>query len=233
MIQGVDVSKYQGEIDWRDVKKSGMDFAIIRTTLRRTDGILATDPKAISNIQGAKNAGIYTGSYHYCRSQNTTQAIEEAKYFLSIIKPYQLEYPVVLDLEDNSIANLGKSSLTEIARVFLETVQDAGYYSMLYCNKYWLTSLLDMESLKAYDVWLAQYPTATYKGSYGMWQYSATGTVKGIPTDVDMNYAYQDYAEIIKKKGLNGFSKTETTQKPEESNPCKCINYPVKDQVIG
>ena len=215
MIQGIDVSKYQGNILWKDVKAAGIQFAMIRTTLRRTDGILATDTTALANITGAQAAGVPAGAYHYTRAKNQAEAMEEAKYLLSVIRPYRLEYPVALDIEDNALINLGKETLTNIAAAFLKTVQDAGYYVMLYSNKYWLTSILDVSRLSQYDVWLAQYNSVvTYDGPYGMWQYTSGGHVQGISTDVDMDYAYQDYAQIIKSAGLNGFPKPTEPQEP-------------------
>ncbi|MBC8569315.1 glycoside hydrolase family 25 protein [Zongyangia hominis] len=233
MIQGIDVSQYQGEIRWQDVKDEGVEFAIVRTTLRLTDGTLATDPNAIANITGAQSAGVYAGAYHYTRARTVAEAEEEARYFLSVIEPYRLEYPVALDLEDNSLTGLGKENLTNIANAFLETVQDAGYYVMLYSNKYWLTTLLDVDELRQYDVWLAQYPTVTYTGPYGIWQYTPAGRVNGISTNVDMDYAYQDYAQIIRDAGLNGFPKPGCPEDPCGNDKPEGPDHPGKPEGPG
>ena len=111
---------------------------------------------------------------------------------------------MVLDIEEQSQAKLGKSQVTKIVKAFLDEVNAAGYYAMLYSNKTWLTQYLDMSQLSGYEVWLAQWNTVpTYKGDFGMWQYSCKGIVSGIDGYVDLNLSYKNYAKIIKKGGYN------------------------------
>lgn len=199
-LLGIDVSKWQKDIDWNKVKSAGINFVIIRATYG-TDSI---DEYFKANIDNAAKVGLDIGAYHYCYAKSEQEALEEAKHFLNIIKPYKLTYPVVLDLEDNSLADLSKNAVTEIALTFLQYLENKGYYAMLYSNKNWLENKLDMNKLKDFDVWLAQYNNAvTYRGTIGMWQYTSTGSVNGIKGNVDMNRSYKNYADIIIAKALN------------------------------
>ena len=111
---------------------------------------------------------------------------------------------MVLDVEEQYQANLGKAKITSIAKVFLDEVKAAGYYAMLYSNKSWLTNYLDMSVLSEYDVWLAQWnEVPTYSGDFGMWQYSAKGIVSGIDGYVDLDLSYKNYSQIIRNGGYN------------------------------
>lgn len=210
-IQGIDVSYAQGNIDWAKVKASGVAFAMIRACYGWDDDS-QIDRYFRANVQGCEAVGMPYGLYHYSYAQTPEDAEKEAKFFLRVIDGCRPEYPVVFDLEDSSQQKLGKSTLTDMAKAFLSTVEKAGYYAMLYANKYWLTGLLDMSRLSNYDVWLAQWSSApTYSGNYGMWQYSASGSVPGISGAVDLDYAYQDYPSIIQNAGLNGWGKNPAT----------------------
>ena len=188
-IQGIDVSYAQGNIDWAKVKASGVAFAMIRACYGWDDDS-QIDRYFRANVQGCEAVGMPYGLYHYSYAQTPEDAQKEAKFFLRVIDGRRPEYPVVFDLEDSSQQKLGKSTLTDMAKAFLSPVEKAGYYAMLYANKYWLTGLLDMSRLSNYDVWLAQWSSApTYSGNYGMWQYSASGSVPGISGAVDLDYA--------------------------------------------
>lgn len=211
MAQGIDVSYAQGKIDWERVKASGVEFAMIRACYG-WDNESQIDRYFRANVQGCEAVGLPYGLYHYSYARTAEEAKKEARFFLWVIDGCRPAYPVVFDLEDQSQQKLGKSTLTGIAKAFLSTVQEAGYYAMLYANKYWLTGLLDMSGLSGYDVWLAQWSSApTYGGSYGMWQYSASGSVPGIGGAVDLDYAYRDYPVLIKSAGLNGWKKNPNT----------------------
>ncbi|MFY9379810.1 MAG: glycoside hydrolase family 25 protein, partial [Acutalibacteraceae bacterium] len=149
-IKGIDVSEWQGDINWQKVKNAGIKFAMVRTSY----GQRSLDKTYIANINGAQAVGINVGAYHYCYAKTVEEAKAEARHFVNTIKPYTLPYPAVLDLEDPSQANLGKTLLTDMAIAFMEVVKDAGYFPMLYANKYWLESKLDCNRLKDYDIWL-------------------------------------------------------------------------------
>lgn len=217
--KGIDVSTWQGDIDWKKVKESGIEFAMLRSSFGKENIAKQTDNKFHQNVKNAKAAGIPIGAYHYSYALTAEDAKKEADFFLSVIKGYQFEYPVAFDIEDASQINLGKKLITDIIMAFCERVQSAGYYVSLYTNLDWLTNRIDMNRAKVFDVWLAQWnEKPTYSGNFGMWQYTSKGTVKGINGSVDMDIAYLDYPEIIKGAGLNGY--------PKSSEELKC-NYEV------
>ncbi len=229
MKRGIDVSKWQGNIDWQKVKAAGIEFAILRasygdgTSRFKNNG---RDEKFEENYKGAKEAGIPVGAYHYCYARNIEEAKKEAEFFLSVIAGKQFEYPVILDLEDANQKNINKVTLTDMAIAFLDTVEKAGYYAMLYSNKYWLETRLDYDRLKRFDIWLAQWgKEPTWNGNFGIWQYTSDGSVDGIQGKVDMNIAYRDYPAIIKKAGLNGFDREELTSR---ADPERKVVYTVK-----
>lgn len=205
-IKGIDVSYAQGTIDWAAVKDAGIKFAMIRAS--RGD-ISSTRPMAEDrtfryNIENATANGIDVGVYHYLYASTVKEAVQEAKFFIEAIKPYDITYPVVLDVEEQYQADLGKKKLTKICKAFLDEIKKAGYYGMIYANKSWLTNHLDMDELEGTEVWLAQWNTVpTYKGEFGMWQYSSKGIVSGIDGYVDLNLSYKDYAKIIREGGYN------------------------------
>lgn len=204
-FRGIDVSKWQGNIDWKKVKASGVDFAILRAGYGS-----AASQKDITfedNYKNAKAAGIPIGAYHYSYAKDVAGAEREAQTFLEWIKGKQFEYPVVFDIEENVVFNLGKNTVSEIIKAFCSTVESAGYYVSVYTNKNWLDHVVSDEVKGKYDTWLAQWSSApSYDGPFGMWQYSSSGTVDGISGRVDMNIAYKNYPEIIKRNKLNGWS---------------------------
>lgn len=205
-IKGIDVSYAQGAVDWVKVRESGIEFAMIRSS---RGPVSSTKPAAEDttfkyNVTEAAKAGLQVGVYHYLYAETVADAKAEAQFFIKTIAPYKITYPVVLDVEEQSQAKLGKEKLTKIVKAFLDEVSAAGYYAMLYSNKTWLTQYLDMSQLSGYEVWLAQWNTVpTYKGDFGMWQYSCKGIVSGIDGYVDLNLSYKNYAKIIKNGGYN------------------------------
>lgn len=229
MKKGIDVSKWQGNIDWQKVKAAGIEFAILRASYG--DGTSrfinnGRDEKFEQNYQEAKKAGIPVGAYHYCYARNIEEAKKEAEFFLSVIKGKQFEYPVILDLEDENQQDIDKTTLTDMAIAFLDMIEKAGYYAMLYSNKHWLENKLDYERLKRFDIWLAQWAEKpTWEGNFGIWQYTSDGSVDGIQGRVDMNIAYRDYPTIIKKAGLNGFG---GDKPPSRSESEREVVYTVK-----
>ncbi len=209
-IKGIDVSYAQGAIDWSKVAQAGIEFAMIRASYGEISETrpMGQDSWFERNILGATAVGIDTGVYHYMYAENVEQAIAEAENFVKIISPYNVTYPVVLDVEEQYQADLGVEKITEMCKAFLEVIEDAGYYGMIYANKSWLTYNLDMEQLSDYEVWLAQwYTVPTYEGEFGMWQYSNKGIVSGIDTYVDLNLSYKNYAKIIREGGYNNLKK--------------------------
>lgn len=226
--KGIDVSSFQGNIDWPAVGLSDIEFAIVRATY----GTTGVDRNFKRNMEGIKGTDIYPGSYHYCYAHNKQEAIAEAKHFLDCIKPYPLYYPAALDLEELSIAELGKDAVTDIILAFTNTLRDARYYPILYTNPNWLMNYIDTGRIQNLDIWLAQWgPEFTYKKNVTIWQYSQDGSVPGIGTGVDMNISYCDYPSMIKENGCNGTGSPAPGPGPEpepEPGPSKPIIYTVK-----
>jgi len=204
IAKGIDVSTFQKSIDWGKVKADGIGFAMLRGGYGRYE----KDETFEANYKNAKKAGVPVGVYHYSYADTVNKAIQEANFTLSYLKGKQLEYPIAFDIEEPSVYQLSKPLVTSIIKAYCDTVAAAGYCVVLYSNKNWLTTKIDVKNIGGYDIWLAQYNNeVTYKGTYTMWQYSSKGSVSGIKSRVDMNYSYFDYPVYIKKKGLNGFSK--------------------------
>lgn len=201
---GIDVSYYQGDIDWNAVKSSGIEFAIIRVGYRGyQNGGLREDPKFWQNIQGAKAAGLKVGVYIFSQAINEAEAAEEANFVLSRIGGYNIDLPIVMDFEYVSgvsdkgrlyQAGLSKDGATSVCNTFCTTVINAGYTPMIYANKNMLENQVDGNYLGArYKIWLANYTRQTsYTGPYNFWQYSSSGYINGISGRVDMNFWYDD-----------------------------------------
>ncbi len=195
---GIDVSKWNGNIDWNAVKNSGVSYVIIRCGYRgSTTGALIEDPMFRSNIKGASAAGLKVGVYFFTQAVNEVEAVEEASMVLGLIKGYNISYPVFLDVEPSNGRGdkIDAGTRTAVCRAFCQTIQNSGYKSGIYANKTWLNSYVDAPSLASYKIWLAQYAAApSYsKTKYDMWQYSSKGKVAGISGSVDMNISYMGY----------------------------------------
>ncbi len=221
-VKGIDVSSWQGQIDWKKVKTDGIKFAMIRLGFGSATGDkCGLDPRFEENVKNAITAGVDVGCYFYSYATSVAAVKKEAAFVVGVLNKHkgQLTYPVAFDLEDNSQTGLGKTVLTEMVIAFGDAIEKAGFYCSLYSNLNWLYGHLDDSRLKRFDHWLAQWSvTPTYSGAFGIWQYSSTGKVNGISGDVDMNYAYKDYPTLIKNGKLNGFT-AGTTQKPASSTP--------------
>ena len=207
MIKGIDISVYQQKVDFEKVKKSGIEFVIIR-------GAIGTEKDTMfeSHYSDAKNAGLKVGCYYYTLAKNVAEAKGEADVFLNCIKGKQFEYPIYFDIEDPSLQNLGKQVLTDIVLTWCGKVQSAGYYVGIYANPDWFLNRLDLEKLKVFDKWLAHWVAVPkWKNEFGgLWQYGLT-RVDGYNGDIDGDYSYRDYEKTIKELGLNGFGKATVT----------------------
>ena len=194
---GIDVSKWNGNIDWNAVKNSGVSYVIIRSGYRgSSQGSLIEDPKFTANIKGATEAGLKVGVYFFTQAVDAVEAVEEASMVLEQVKNYKISYPIFLDVESSGGRGdkIDKETRTAVCKAFCETIQSAGYTAGIYANKTWLTSKIDTSSLNGYKIWLAQYAAApTYEGRYDLWQYKSTGRVSGIRGDVDLNLSYLGY----------------------------------------
>ncbi len=210
--RGIDVSEYQGNIDWQRVRSSGIDFAILRCGYGRFSS--QKDDRFEQNYINAKRAGVNVGAYLFSYAASVENALEEAENCLNFIRNKQFEYPICYDVEAPSQQRLSLEENSRIADAFCSTLERNGYYVSIYSNLYFLNNKLSAEVKRKYDIWLAQWaPTPTYGGNFGMWQYSATGSVNGINGSVDLDVAFKDYPSVMRRNGLNGFS-TDTTPSP-------------------
>ena len=196
--RGIDVSKYQGNIDWGAVAASGINFAIIRVGYRgSSSGALVQDPYFKKNISGATKAGIKVGLYFFTQAVNEAEAVEEASMAMSLASGYKVTYPIFIDTESASggrANGLSKSARTAVVKAFCQTVRNGGYKAGVYASKSWYANQLNASALSGYCIWVAQYNSScTYSGKYDMWQYSSKGSVSGIKGNVDMNISYTGY----------------------------------------
>ena len=189
---GIDVSKWQQEINWQEVKDAGIEFVIIRMGYQTDyDGDYVIDPCFVANIEGAKSVGLPVGIYFYSYAKNVNQAREQAMWVKDNLKGYEIDLPVAFDWESwNSFNSTGMSlyTINKVANTFLEVLEENGYKGMLYSSKIYLEKIWYPTQ---YETWLAQYNNkATYEGEYSIWQMSSVGRVNGIKGDVDIDIMY-------------------------------------------
>lgn len=209
VYNGIDVSYWQGDVDWKKARAAGIDFVMIKAG----EGT-QVEPNFIKNITGAKNAGIQCGVYWFSNARNIEDCHKEAQACLNTIKGYQLEYPVVYDFEyrtvelPNNPLKYDRNKCTEVIYTFLSDIESAGYYAMIYSNKDFPQRYLNIKTLTdRFDFWYANYSISEPDVSCGIWQKSCTGRVNGISTDVDLDVSYVNYKAIMVKNGVNGFPK--------------------------
>lgn len=207
-IKGIDVSKYQGTINWPQVKAAGYNFAFIRVGYCNYDGTIndGYDPYYQTNMAGAIAAGINVGVYVYSYAKTVSSAKVCAQAVAEKVKPYTITMPIAFDCEDSALySQIDKQTNTDICKAFLSETKNLGYYPILYTYTNFAKTLLDMSQLSAYDLWLADYTgNPSYTGPYTIWQYSSKGSVSGISGNVDMNIAYKDYPSIISGGSTGG-----------------------------
>lgn len=193
---GIDVSKWNKEIDWTQVKNAGVEFAIIRAGYRGSStGSLVVDPYFEANIKGATQAGVLTGVYFFTQAVNEVEAVEEASMVIELLKEFEIQYPVFIDTEGaggNGRADaLDVETRTAVCEAFCNTIVNEGYKAGVYASRNWYNTRLNTENLEKYYIWLAEYRSEPlYQGSYQMWQYSSKGQIPGIEGNVDMNVSY-------------------------------------------
>lgn len=193
---GIDVSKWNGEIDWEIVKAEGVDFAIIRCGYRgSTSGWLIEDPFFYKNLTGAKKAGVKVGLYFFTQATSPVEAVEEASMVVSLLGDTEIDYPVFIDIEgaggNGRADNLDAAARTAIANAFCRTIRNAGLDAGVYSSRYWYYNNLNADELDTLRIWLAEYrDTPLYTGRYDMWQYTSSGSVAGIEGRVDLNVSY-------------------------------------------
>lgn len=203
----IDVSRYQGTIDWEKAKADGVQGALLKTvSTNKSFGGIYIDPQFERNYAECKRLGIPVGVYYYTYAQDKSYADAELAKLQEAIAGKSFELPIVCDVEDNLLKPMSKDALTDLVEYAMETIQSWGCYAMLYTYLNYQQVELDMGRLAKYDLWIAAYRAARPKISHGMWQYTSSGTVAGIGGRVDINHCYRDYPAIIKKAGLNGLA---------------------------
>ncbi len=197
---GIDVSQWQGKIDWTAVKDAGVEFAIIRAGYGRQ--LSQKDPTFDYNVQNAQALGIDTGVYWYSYATTVEQAKQEAEVCYEIIKDYDFNYPIYFDIEDPTQERLSTAVVSAMTETFCSTLEEKGYYVGIYSSAFFLTSKIYADVLNKYAVWVAHFGVSrpSYNNPYGIWQYSSTGRVNGISGDVDMNHGYVYYPSVITGK---------------------------------
>lgn len=205
---GVDVSSYQGKIDWAKVKKAGIKFAMIRLGIRgHKTGKIRLDTYFKYNIENARKNGVLVGVYFSTQAINTQEALEEANFVINCLKGYKIDMPVVLDMEyaidekaRTKLADMNNELRTDIAICFMERIKKAGYLPMFYSCKNWLESAVQLSRLNNYCIWYARYNNyPAYKYRYHMWQYTETGRVDGIQGNVDLNVGMVNFRKLVNK----------------------------------
>lgn len=194
---GIDVSQWQGDVDWNLVKESGVEFAIVRAGYGNLSS--QEDPMFRKNMEGAQAAGLNCGTYWYSYALTVEEAYQEAEACYEVIKDYDFNYPVYFDIEDYTQIYLSPAEISAIVEAFCSTLEAKGYYVGVYSYTNFLTTKIYPHVLDKYDIWVAHFDVESpdYSGNYGMWQYSSTGRINGISNYVDLNYSYINYPYLI------------------------------------
>lgn len=240
---GIDVSAHQGNINWKAVADSGIEFAMIRCGFRgQTAGQIYQDAYFKKNISGAVSNGVKVGIYFYSTAVNEEEAVQEAAWVVSVIQSYRITYPVAYDFEDFGryrCSGVSGAQATANSVAFLNYISSAGYSPIMYANKSDISSRFQSGSLSGYKFWLAHYTTQTnYTGRYQMWQYTSKGSVPGIAGNVDMDIAYFRYGAVAEPKHTHDFENgkvtitKEATCTEEGKKVLRCSCGEVKEEII-
>jgi lysozyme len=233
-VKGIDVSRWQGNINWAKVKAAGIQFAILKAG--GSDDGFYTDSRWEANYKGAKANGIAVGAYYFAgpKCVNAAAGKADAKRFIELLKDKKLEYPVYFDCEAQPAAK--RFGTTKAVLAFCKELEKAGYYAGIYASTYsGFESRLDDSKLHSIAHWVAQYAgKCSYRGDYGIWQYSSSGRVPGLSGNVDLNLSYIDYPSIIKTGGFNGYPKsTANSKKPSTLAKKKKVDELAQEVLAG
>ncbi len=192
---GIDVSSWQGDIDWDKVRESGIEFVIVRAGYRGSvTGAIVKDKYFDANVSGAQSAGLQVGVYFVTQAINEAEAVEEASAVMEMCSPYKLELPIYLDVEGSGGGRgdqIDTETRTSVCEAFCRTLENAGQQGGVYACRNWLTNNIDASRLDRFNVWLAEYRSAPlYNGYYSMWQYTSKGHIDGINGNVDFDIMY-------------------------------------------
>lgn len=222
MKNGIDLSSAHGAVEWRSVKT---DFVMLRASMGipEPSGVnMRSDDRFADNMDGTIKQQLPTGAYHELAAITPQDARKEAAFFLDMIAPYRFHYPVAVKFIDDRQGDLSNDRMVEICLAFLQAIEHAGYYAVLYSHASWLEYRLTDPRLQAFDKWMVHTDTKTplFTGVYGMWEYSARGKLGGIPSNVCLNIAYRDYPAVILNAGLNHLADAEP---PARKTKCEAF----------
>lgn len=230
-IKGLDVSQFQGEVDWERVKAAGYQFAMLRAGY----GYNTVDAQFQRNASECNRIGLPIGAYWFCYAFSTDKAVQEADGCIDTISGYRLDYPVCYDIEQATADYVEKQGVSftpalakNVVKSFCNRIEAKGYFAMFYSNRSFFDTYLDTALAERYAFWYARY-TSNFDGTdCGMWQYTSTGSVPGISGNVDLDLAYMDYPAVIKKAGLNHLSGSSPAPSPEPSPSPQYITYVIQ-----
>lgn len=237
IMSGIDISKYQKDVDFNAVKNAGYMFVIIKASYGKYESQI--DPMFEKHYRMAKEAGLYVGAYHYSYATTVDDAKKEAEVFKSALAGKVFEMPVYYDVEERKTLNMGRQTVSAICKTFCESLEKAGWFCGIYGGQELAQNYLTDELRNGKAFWLAQYlKTPRYTGQYGMWQFGVAGAkagnnptgvkaVPGVPGECDMDYCYIDYPTWIKQKGMNGLKPDVTPTPDPNTNP-----YPVPTTTV-
>lgn len=194
-IKGIDISKWQGEIDWQAVKDYGIEFAFIR--VGHDDHI--EDPYYRKNMQAANAVGIPVGVYFYSTAATPAESLSDAQFVIDCLQGYTVSYPVAIDLEDSSqSSSMSREQISAIGKAFCDEIRKAGYTPMVYCNENWYRNYVDFNQIGDVERWVARYSDSHSESlSKHIWQAGSTTRIAGINGNVDINFGYKDYTQVI------------------------------------
>ena len=194
IARGIDVSRWQGNIDWTAVAADDVNFVMLGT---RSKG--AVDPYFHTNVKGASAAGLKVGAYIYSLATTPDMAREEADFVLDLVKDYPISFPIAFDAEDSAtLGSLPPTQVSEIINAFCDRIEEAGYYPIVYANDNWLSNKIDLSKMKR-DVWVARYEAKHKYADPIMWQVTSTGAIQGINGNVDIDFLYKDLTPKLPK----------------------------------
>lgn len=230
-IKGLDVSEFQGIIDWTQVKSAGYQFAMLRAGY----GYRTPDQQFQRNAAECNRVGIPAGAYWFCYALSPEDARKEADGCLEVIAPYRMEYPICYDIEHASLTYAEQNGVTftpslatQIVKAFCERIEERGYFAMYYSNQNFLETYLSRDLNRRYALWFARYGSRYDGIDYGIWQYTSTGSIPGITGNVDLDTGYVDYASVIRKAGLNHLGSKPVPPPKPTPPPADYITYVVQ-----
>lgn len=228
--KGIDVSVWQGNIDFNKVKASGISFVIIRAGYGNGN----KDKWFEENYRKAKTAGLHIGAYWYSYATSADGAKQEAQSCAKVLSGKQLDYPVYFDIEEKSQLSRGKNFCSSLITAFCTELERLGFYAGFYTSLSSLNSVVTDAVKKRFTVWVAQWASkCSYSGAYGVWQYSSKGKVSGISGNVDMDYSYTDFPSTIKNGGFNGYGKNTASSSTSTTTAKKSVDEIAAEVIAG